>query len=111
CRLPRGPFPWDLILALVRDADGGERAAVDAGRVERLLRDRARHVPDLAGVVLHPAGAREVLAELAVGAPHWPAGLVERDAGGAGGALVEGEDQAGGSLSRRYLPGPCLTSK
>ena len=39
-----------------------ELAAVDARRVERLARHRARHVPDLGRVVLHPAGPREVLA-------------------------------------------------
>ena len=45
-----------------------ELAAVDAGVVERLARDRARHLPDLGRVVLDPAGPREVLVELAVGA-------------------------------------------
>ena len=56
-------------LALVGDADPGQVRAVDAGVVERLAGHRARHVPDLARVVLDPARAREVLLELAVGAP------------------------------------------
>ena len=40
----------------------------DARVLERLERDGARDVPDLGGVVLDPAGLREVLLELAVGA-------------------------------------------
>ena len=45
-----------------------ELARADAGVLERLAGDRARDVPDLRRVVLDPAGLREVLAELAVGA-------------------------------------------
>jgi hypothetical protein len=81
-------------LALVRDADPGERAAVDAGGVERLLRDRARDVPDLGRVVLDPAGSREVLLELAIRATDRTPALVEHDARRAGGALVDREDHA-----------------
>jgi acetyl-CoA carboxylase biotin carboxyl carrier protein len=72
-RLAAVTVPRDHRLALVRDPDAGERAAVDAGRVERLLSNGARHVPDLARVVLDPARAREVLLELAVARPTgWP---------------------------------------
>ena len=55
-------------LALVGDADGLQLPGRDAGVVERLARDRLRDRPDLRGVVLDPAGLREVLRELAVGA-------------------------------------------
>src|SRR6185436_18219155 len=107
-RLAGVPVPGHDGLALVRHADRRELAA---GRVERLTRHGARHVPDLGSVVLHPARPREVLAELAVGAPGRAAVLVEHDAGRPRGALVDREDQDGGSLPRRYLPAPCPTWK
>ncbi len=55
-------------LALVGDADGLQLARAAAGVLERLAGDRVRDLPDLGRVVLDPAGAREVLGELAVGA-------------------------------------------
>jgi hypothetical protein len=77
-------------LALVGDAD--PRQCVDAGPRVRGgdFRDAAGHVPDLGGVVLHPAGAGEVLRELAVRTPaHLPV-AVDHQAGAARGALVDG---------------------
>ena len=59
---------------------------------ERLARDRLRDLPDLARVVLDPAGLREVLGELAVGAADRLGPLVEHDAGRAGRSLVDRED-------------------
>ena len=93
-RLAARSVPRDDGLALVGDPDPGQRAPVDAGRVERLARDRARDVPDLGGVVLDPAGAREVLAELAVATPSGPSLGVEDDAGGAGRSLVDRKEHA-----------------
>src|SRR5205823_12624404 len=63
-RLPAHRLPGDDGLALVRDADSRERAAVDARLLDRLVRDALGDLPDLVGVVLDPAGAREVLLEL-----------------------------------------------
>ena len=93
---PRVAVPGDHRLALVRDADRrrARRPSTPAAS-SASLRHGARDVPDLARVVLHPAGPREVLAELAVGAPGRAAALVEHDARRAGGALVDREDQDG----------------
>ena len=79
-RRPAALVPRDDRLALVRDADRRERARRDAGGHQRLVGDDARHVPDLRGIVLDPAGLREVLRELAVGAAA-RCGLRRRTAG------------------------------
>jgi acetyl-CoA carboxylase biotin carboxyl carrier protein len=92
-RLARVAVPRHDGLALVGDADSAQAAPVDARRVERLARDRARYVPDLGRVVLHPPRPREVLLELPVGASGRLAAVVEHDAGRAGSALVDREDQ------------------
>ena len=84
--------PGDDGLALVGDSDAGERGAVDAGGIERLMADAAGDLPDLVRVVLDPARAREVLPELAVGTAGDPAVAVEEEGGRAGGALVQRED-------------------
>ena len=66
----------------------------DPGRVQRLARDRAGDVPDLGRIVLDPAGLREVLLELAVGAADQLRIRIEDEAGGAGGPLVDRQDHA-----------------
>jgi hypothetical protein len=91
-RLAGVPVPGDDRLTLIGDADGLEVLALRAGVVYRFLRDGFGDIPDLAGVVLHPAGLREVLFELAVGAAGDLAVLVEDHAGRAGRALIDGED-------------------
>ena len=53
---------------------------------------RAGLLPDLLGVVLDPARLRVVLGDLGVGAAEHLALGAEDEGGGAGGALVEGED-------------------
>ena len=70
-------------------------ARAHAGVVERLARHRLRDLPDLRGVVLDPAGPREVLGELPVGPTAQLEALVEDEARGAGRALVDGEDHRG----------------
>ena len=90
-RLAAVAVPGHDRLALVGDPDAGQPAAVDAGRVERLARDRARDVPDLGDVVLDPARLREVLGELAVGAADQLSLEVEHEAGRAGRSLVDRE--------------------
>ena len=77
-----------------------ELAGRDAGVVERLAGDGVRDVPDLGGVVLDPAGLREVLRELAVGAPDQLALEVEHQAGRARRPLVDGEQHARQAISR-----------
>jgi hypothetical protein len=91
-RLSRPRVPRDDGLALVRDPDPGEIRSRNPGVVERLPRHAAGDRPDLLRVVLHPAGPREVLIELAVRAADRPPALVEHDAGRARGPLVDGED-------------------
>ena len=88
-------------LALVGDPDRGQLAGAHAGVVERLARDGLRDRPDLARVVLDPAGPGEVLGELALGAPDRLGTLVEHEAGGAGRALVDREDHLRREPTRR----------
>jgi hypothetical protein len=90
-RLAARRVPADHGLALVGDADRLELAGADAGLVERLAGHGVRDVPDLGRVVLDPAGAREVLRELAVGAADQLALEVEHQAGRPRGPLVDGE--------------------
>ena len=70
----------------------------------RLTRDRPGDLPDLVRVVLDPAGAGEVLLELAVGAARRPPRLVEDDGGGPGGALVDREDHRRDPTSNALRP-------
>src|SRR5690606_34569861 len=51
--------------------------------------------PQLLGVVLHPAGAGEVLREFVGGAGEHAQGGVDHEAGAARGALIDGEDEVG----------------
>ncbi len=88
-------------LALVRDPDRLQIAAARSGVVERRARDCLRDVPDLGCVVLDPAGPREVLVKLAVGAPGELRGRVEDQAGRPGRALVDREDHGRESGTHR----------
>ncbi len=92
--------PGDHGLALVGDPDRLQLGPLDAGVGDRVDRHPAGHLPDLRGVVLDAAGPREVLAELGVRAAGDPALLVEDEAGRAGRALVDGEDQVRGGYPR-----------
>src|SRR5213076_1702137 len=98
-------------LALVGDPDRMQLAR--ARVVERLAGHRLRDLPDLRRVVLDPPRLREVLLALPVGVPGELPVLVEDEARRPGGALVDGEDHAGGSLDggaretgRAVPPGP-----
>src|SRR5215470_16561629 len=83
-------------LALVGDADRGDLARRDPRVGDCLARDVALRAPDLLGVVLHPAGLREDLAELALRHAARGARLVEDDRARARRALIEGEDEGHG---------------
>src|SRR3712207_4211995 len=61
---------------------------------QRLGGGQLRVGPDLLRVVLHPAGTGEVLAVLALADGDQPAGAVEHDRPGRGGALVDREHVA-----------------
>ena len=79
-------------LALVGDADGREVLCRKAGLGHRLGGDAVLRGPDFVGVMLDPAGLREVLLEFLLGDRLDRAGVFEDDGAGTGGALVEGED-------------------
>src|SRR4051794_20167865 len=98
-RLARLRIPGDDGLSLVGDPDSVQVGSLDRGVRERRNRDLSGHLPDLGGVVLHPAGTREVLLELAVAAPTRAPLLVKDDARRPGGALVDGQDHLAGTLS------------
>ncbi len=91
--------PGDHRLALVGDSDRVQVGSLDPRVADRLHTEPSRCLPDLGRVVLDPAGLREVLLELRIGASGDSALAVEDEAGGSGGALVDGEDQRAPSLS------------
>ena len=103
-RLARRRVPADDGLALVGDADRLELAGLQARVVERLAGDRVRDVPDLRRVVLDPAGLREVLRELAVGAADALPLQVEHQAGRAGRPLVDREQHAAAAAYLLRMP-------
>ena len=83
--------PHDRGLALVGDADRRHVPRPQRGLPEGFDRGRDLARPDLLGIVLHPAGVREDLAELALRRRDRLAVAVEDDGARAGGSLVEGE--------------------
>ncbi len=89
---PSPPVPDDGRLALVGDADGGDRSPRDAG--QGLLDGAINAPPDLLGIVLDPARLREILRELFVGGSDGPAAPVENDGSAARRALVDGQNVA-----------------
>ena len=89
---PRAPVPEQRGFALVGDADGGDVGGGEAGGIERLGGYLALRMPDLHGVVLHPARLREDLAEFLLGDSKNTPITAEGDGAGAGGTLIEGED-------------------
>ena len=91
-RLARGRIPHAHGLALVGYADRPELPLAHPRVRERLARERVRRLPDLARVVLHPAGPREGLGELAVGGADRLGLLVEHEAPRARRPLVDRED-------------------
>ncbi len=99
--LARLGVPGHDRFALVRDPDRVQVGALDPRVHDRLDAEPSRHLPDLARVVLDPAGLRKVLLELRVRPSGNPALAVEDEAGGPGGALVDGEDQRAPKPSQR----------
>ena len=89
-RPARGAVPDDRRFPLVGDADGGDGVVQLIGH----QRDAGRHgLPDLLGVVLHPARPRVVLGELTVGPGDRLAGLVDRQGAHTGRAGIDGDDR------------------
>ena len=94
-RLAGAAVPHDRGLALVGDADAGQRLGVELRLGERAAADLDRGRPDLLGVVLDPARLGEDLRQFLLRRRHRPARGIEHDGAGAGGALVDGEDVLG----------------
>jgi hypothetical protein len=95
------------VLPLIRDADRCDVARPELRASERFDRHADLRRPDLARVVLHPAGVRKDLRELLLRDAANRAALVEHDGARAGRALVEREDVHGASL---YNVGHVTTS-
>ena len=84
-------------LALVGDADGGDggSGALLGEAAGQLGQGGSDGVPDLVGVVLHPARAGEVLGELAVHDVGDPGAGIDGEGPDAGGAGIDGDDDGG----------------
>jgi hypothetical protein len=87
--LPRGAVPHHGGFPLVGDTDRR-----DAGRLHPLLRQHLLHdlilgLPNLRGIVLHPARAWKYLPKRALRHGRHLPGTVKQDGPGTGGALVE----------------------
>src|SRR5262249_54127009 len=91
---PPAAIPQPGRLALVRDADAGEVVPAGAGTPAGGPQHTQRDAPDLLGIVLHPAGSREVLRELTVCPAADTAATVEHQHRRPGGALVDRDDEA-----------------
>ena len=85
------PVPDERRLALVGDADRGDRVPADAGRLEGALERAADALPDFFGFVLDPAWHRVMLGELAGGAPERAALDVHDENRASGRPLIDGE--------------------
>ncbi len=86
------PVPENDRLALVRDADRGERVRPQTGALQGLPRRAEGRLPDLLGVVLDPAGLREVRCDLLLRGAELSPALVEDDRARARSPLIESEN-------------------
>jgi hypothetical protein len=85
-------IPDDGGLALVGDPDGGDIGRADIRLREHLGCDSGLSGPDIARVVLDPAGLWENLRKFFLRDGDDRAGVIEHDRAGAGRALVESEN-------------------
>ena len=98
-RPPGAPVPRQRGFPLVGQAQGGQVGGAQAGRVQALFDDGAGALPDLGGVVLHPAGPGHDLRVLQLVPGHFGAGMVEDHEPGTRGALIDRPDEIGHSIS------------
>ena len=94
-RLSGRPVEGDQRLALVGDAEGGNRVAPLGQAGAELGQGGAHGLPDFRGVVLDPAGAGEVLGQLPVGDVAHPLLLVDGEGPDPGRAGIDGDDDPG----------------
>src|SRR5690606_37965316 len=100
--------PGDDRLPLVGDADGRHGLALALEPAHQLGERGHGGVPDVVGVVLDPAGVREVLGELAVGVAGRRAVGPQREAADPGRPRVDRDHHGhrGGTLRPRDTPAP-----
>ena len=94
-RPARRTIPHEHRLALVRDAEGGDRIRAASRPIQHRADRRDHRRPQLLRIVLHLAGAGEVLGERLLGGGHYPRRLVEEQRAGGRRALVDGEYVSG----------------
>jgi hypothetical protein len=85
------PIPHDEGLALVGDADAGDRAGRDFGRGDRFFGKRKDRAEDFLGVMLDPSGLRIELMNFGVSAAADTPARIDNEDSGAGSSLVDGK--------------------
>src|SRR5262249_43008799 len=96
---PGAPVPHQGGLPLVGQPDRGEVGGAQAGLVQHGLDDRAGVLPDLYRVVLDPAGPGQDLRVFELVPGYFGAGMIEDHEPRARGALIDGPDEIGHSIS------------
>jgi hypothetical protein len=97
-RSPRRSVEGDEGLALIGDAQRGDRVAPLGQAGAQLGQGGQDRVPDFTGVVLDPAGAREVLGQLPVRQVNHPGLRVDGERTDPGRAGIDGDDDPGHGL-------------
>ncbi len=92
-RLAGFTIPDQRRFALVGDADSGDIGGAQSGRGDGFLGRAELRRPDIARVVLNPAGLRKYLAEFALRLATNAAVTVEDDGAAGRRALIEGQDE------------------
>jgi hypothetical protein len=87
-------IPDDKSFALVRNANGSDFLAFDAGLSQRFMEDSLCVLPNFHGVVFYPTRLRVVLRMFLLGQTNKLRGAIENQAAGACGALVDRKDVA-----------------
>src|SRR5204862_6359299 len=105
-RPARRPVPHHRRLALVGDAYRGDLLAARARAPQRPAHHILRPLPDLLRVVLDPAGLGPVLCVFLLRHAGDGSFVVEQDAAGAGGSLIDRRDKSLHPRIERATPTP-----
>ena len=84
--------PEDSCFSLIGDTDTAQILRIDAQKRHTLRGHCQLRGPDLLGIVLHPARLGEDLPEFSLGSGADIAFVIEQDAAGTGGTLIQGHD-------------------
>src|SRR5436190_2697520 len=101
------PIPQNRSFPLVGDAEGCDVPRPQPGLLQRTLRDAQLSVPNLRGVMFHPARLRIKLFDLLLRDRANPTLTVEKNGSGAGCTFVKSEDVGHGDLPSRSVIGSC----